>query len=307
MDLNLKQKLRYPTLIPRSLATVVNKNLNQPKERYNTNGCDIFCEDWDNLIILDACRYDYFEEYYEQVGLNGKLESRISRGSTSREWARGNFHGEDKFDSIYISHNSWPQKIRRELGENHRSLYHVEIIQDNYREKGHMRDACDKLFSRSLELQAEYPNKRLIIHYIQPHRPYVDANGDIILDYKHTSVTELKRNGVSRGDFRDAYRTTVIHILNHIKGLLGELMGKTIISADHGELLGDRMSPIPYPSYGHPEGVYTEDLVKVPWFIVDYEMRREIRTACGPLESGHTPEMDDEELNQHLRYLGYKL
>jgi hypothetical protein len=37
-------------------------------------------EDWDTLLILDACRYDLFAE---EVPFGGRLESRISLGSSS--------------------------------------------------------------------------------------------------------------------------------------------------------------------------------------------------------------------------------
>ena len=44
------------------------------------DGTHIMDEDWDNLIILDACRYDLFEEVNT---IDGTLESRISLGSAS--------------------------------------------------------------------------------------------------------------------------------------------------------------------------------------------------------------------------------
>ena len=58
---------------------------------YNSDGINIFHEDWDNLIILDACRYDYFKQLND---MDGELEYRISRGSQSREFMRGNFQGQ---------------------------------------------------------------------------------------------------------------------------------------------------------------------------------------------------------------------
>jgi len=39
--------------------------------------------DWDNLIILDACRYDYFKEYNE---ISGDLEPVVSKASHSLQF-----------------------------------------------------------------------------------------------------------------------------------------------------------------------------------------------------------------------------
>jgi len=38
-------------------------------------------EEWDNLIILDACRYDLFAELFEENPLPGMLEKRQSMQS----------------------------------------------------------------------------------------------------------------------------------------------------------------------------------------------------------------------------------
>ena len=44
-------------------------------------------EDWDFLIVLDACRYDYFSEMYEGF-FTGRLEKRISPGCSTVEWLK---------------------------------------------------------------------------------------------------------------------------------------------------------------------------------------------------------------------------
>lgn len=51
-------------------------------------GINIMDEDWDNLILIDACRYDVFANINS---INGSLESRISSGSSSREFIEKNF------------------------------------------------------------------------------------------------------------------------------------------------------------------------------------------------------------------------
>lgn len=60
--------------------------------------------DWDYLIILDACRYDYFEKIYDDY-LNGKLQKVTSPGSNTFSWIVKTFRGSDFSSTIYISGN----------------------------------------------------------------------------------------------------------------------------------------------------------------------------------------------------------
>jgi hypothetical protein len=196
---------------------------------------------------------------------------------------------------------------KKQLGDEYREVFHFEFLSDNRREKGQVRDYCQKLSERALQLEKAYPNKRFILHYMPPHRPYVDTNGDIVLDPK--STRELKRKGVRHQEYKDAYDTTVQYILNHIESVIEDLEGKTVVSADHGELLHEHMFPIPIRRYGHDAGVYGEELLKLPWFIIDWVERKEIQAEDGPSEFSEAGEgtMTTKELHEHLRDLGYKI
>jgi len=57
-------------------------------------------ENWNYLIILDACRYDYFEKLHRNY-FSGVLEKKISLGSGTSEWLRKNFTSYYP-DTIYI-------------------------------------------------------------------------------------------------------------------------------------------------------------------------------------------------------------
>jgi len=63
------------------------------------NAVRVMDEQWDYLIILDACRYDVFADIVDKnVGFV------ISGGSTTYEWLEWNFNGRYK-DVIYIAGN----------------------------------------------------------------------------------------------------------------------------------------------------------------------------------------------------------
>lgn len=65
-------------------------------------GVQIMQEDWDNLVILDACRYDMFEKLNN---IEGKLEHRVSRGSSTTEFMLRNFQGNAFKDTVYVTAN----------------------------------------------------------------------------------------------------------------------------------------------------------------------------------------------------------
>jgi len=56
-----------------------------------------------------------------------------------------------------------------------------------------------------------------------------------------------------------------------VERLLKPLKGQTIITADHDELSNDRITPNQLRRYEYRGGVYTDELVKTPSFVVDFE------------------------------------
>lgn len=59
-------------------------------------------EDWDNLVLLDACRYDQFERLNT---ISGVLENRISQGSSTFEFLTENIAGKKSHDTVYVTSN----------------------------------------------------------------------------------------------------------------------------------------------------------------------------------------------------------
>jgi hypothetical protein len=92
-------------------------------------------------------------------------------------------------------------------------------------------------------------------------------------------------------------------VLPYIEDLLSELGGKTVVTSDHGNLLGERTSPIPVRDWGHPLSLYAEELVSVPWVTFGNGERREIVAEILEKESSQTT---DEVVTERLEQLGYK-
>ena len=65
---------------------------------FPVHGIKIMEEKWDYLIVLDACRYDYFKEYNNI--LEGHLEKKLSCASCTYEWLEKNFSGKYFSDTV---------------------------------------------------------------------------------------------------------------------------------------------------------------------------------------------------------------
>jgi hypothetical protein len=90
----------------------------------------------------------------------------------------------------------------------------------------------------------------------------------------------------------------------YVTELLNEVDGRVIISADHGNMIGERQGPLPTKRhYGHPWGVYTTELVNVPWHVIDDGERREVLKE--PPATVGKKGQPDELVEQRLQTLGY--
>lgn len=280
----------------------------------NTEPVMVMEEDWDNLILLDGCRYDVFAELNE---LDGDLQSRRSAGTSSGEFLEANFRNEETyFDTIYFSANPHVMFVNKGRGVDEYfhsiiDLVHEEEYWDADLHTVHPKTVVD-VVSR---YQSDFPDKRYIIHFMQPHFPFIGKKSDD-LDFNYgffghfpddahdtkTPWAELPKYGnQEREVVREAYRENLKIVLEHVEELLSTLDGKSVISSDHGNMLGERFWPIPVRGYGHPSGRYVPALTKVPWHVVDSDQRRRIRED--PPVQNNKP--DTEVTQQRLRDLGY--
>ena len=286
---------------PRRAVLELNRLYYQRRQgvEYNTRGTDIFeDEDWDNLIILDACRHDTFAE---QAPSRGTLESRESRGSASEQFIRGNFTGKTLHDVVYVSANRWFLHIRDELDCELHAHHDVE------RTESLAVSEPEAVTEAALEWNERYPHKRLIVHYMQPHLPFLGEHSDLFTHgegkalHSEKLVSLMQSGRATREDLLAAYRDNLRLALDEVETLLDQLVGKTVITADHGELLGERISPFPVSAYCHPHGVYVDELTRVPWHVVSDGERKDVRAEA----PSRSRELDAEGTEQTLQDLGY--
>lgn len=141
------------------------------------NRTNILQEQWDYLIILDACRYDYFERIYSNY-LRGQLVKKLSLGSSTVEW-RDNSFTKYYDDVVYISSNprlSSNIRVKGFLGNEH--FYKMyDVWKDGWDEKrGTVLPST--VTNAAMGIIKNIKNKRVIIHYLQPHAPYLSLAPD---------------------------------------------------------------------------------------------------------------------------------
>lgn len=288
------------------------------------NGVAVLDEDWDNLFILDACRADMFKE---TIDLNefDSYRQVISAGASSPEWMRENFLGREMGDTVYITANPWISKIAPDSFHEIVNIWfrEYEVEQDDLANATSLGDIEKNLDQPNLpegittitahkvnevvrEVSEIYDDKRIIVHYFQPHAPCIGNSEGCLkspesIDSRVVPGPPLKSGEITREEVWGAYQDNLRYAYHHAIELAEELGGKTVVSSDHGELFGEYLWPFPVRGYGHPSGLRHPNLMTVPWAVLNGERRKII-------DDGTSFEQQDmEEVNQRLRDLGYKV
>jgi hypothetical protein len=157
--------VRYPGLIGTELDKLYYDVPNS--SGYNETGIDIFAEDWDVLVILDACRYDIFAEVVGNELGTRPLESRISRGSATRKWVEANFTDRTLADLVYVHSNGHYGRLKSEICSD---VFKYQISENNA--LGGRSVHPGVVTSAAITAAESPPHKRFFVHYMQPHHPF---------------------------------------------------------------------------------------------------------------------------------------
>jgi hypothetical protein len=291
-------------------------------------GTYVYDESWDNLIILDACRLDTFEEVN---GLEGRLELRVSRGSSTREFLTENFSKHPKNtcfrDVVYVAANpfvSWlvPDKF-----------YKIYPVWD-YGWDDKLSTVPPSIVVReAVEARRRHPDKRLIVHFMQPHFPSLagkfaadtslrSLRRAVLANFDCSDSPSLRQKGIlispgsappfdalARGELEkrevySAYKENLKIVLSHVDGLVKMLPGTTVLSSDHGELFGERQILFPFTMYGHKAGIRLGTLIRVPWLVIT-NSKTGVEHEEKKMEERDMYQVDDEKVKDRLRKLGY--
>lgn len=169
---------------------------------------------WDILIVLDACRYDFFENDIRRF-LEGDLEKVISPAQHTSPWCKRIFNSEDPinfFDCIYVSANPLINSEVEINNFNAKNCFHrvIDVWNWGWHEKHNtvLPSEVNKGVNQALD---KYPSRKIIVHYLQPHAPYlclVDITENMPLYFKNS---KKKSNGIIK-IIRDWIRWRIIDI-----------------------------------------------------------------------------------------------
>jgi len=249
---------------------------------------ELLKEEGFKLIILDACRFDYFKGEYEGF-LSGDLDKVWSGGRDTFEYVKNIWPS--YYDVTYVSGatpiNSVVDEsfLKGKLG----NLYGGYIPKRHFKE---IIDVWNHGWDLSLgtvpprevtDAAIKYGDrKRLVIHYFQPHAPYIGrhrllgyigkeycgvrnlelAQAGVQMNPPDTKIwTALREGIVPREELRRAYRSNLRLALGEVKSLIKELDGKIVVTSDHGELLGED-GLYAHSRIDHPK------LMDITWLVV---------------------------------------
>jgi len=310
--------------------------------------------DWDYLIILDACRYDYFEKVYRKYLKEGKLKKVISPASYTLEWAQKVFLNTKLFRNvIYISANPYINSKKPMEGIDFRSEFKkiIDVWYSNWNDKVNTILPRD-MTKKAIETIKKNKDSKIIIHYLQPHAPYLtDKISRIFISNFNLKKKRIRKpiipkkirryyeffinyffplpilklywkfliymgaipnnetvafTRLSIKEWRKKYEENLEFVLKYVKELVEFIpSGKIVITADHGELLGDRFW-FGYKIGHHPYLKYKE-LKEVPWLEIDKGKKETEGESEGKKEKKEEEysEKDEEIIKERLRALGY--
>lgn len=306
-------------------------------------------ESWDHLIVLDACRYDYFARTFPRC-LTGELSTRTSPGTWTYEWAQATFP--DRYDDVvYVSSNAF---IRSTVSDLEASTAYqngrFSRSKDTHVSDAHFHKVVDVWYNgwdaalgtvhpRTVNQAAlyalnRYPAKRLIVHYMQPHYPYLSLGGQAgtyrwrdralgfvrwrlhdlfgeatakaIIDRlglpSRVTGCQVTANKLGVDGLKRAYAADLHLVLEHVRDLVAHLDGTVVVTADHGELLGEHG----HFSHTDYEEMRPEQLTTVPW--LEIRQNRATQSVADRIEYQEAQPTKDEEariVRDRLAALGY--
>ncbi len=235
---------------------------------------------WDVLIVLDACRADFFAETAgaEAPGLpsaDGEPRACRSPAPCTKLWVRRVGPWLARQGVLYFSANP---VVEREAEAAGLDLRTVSIWRDLW---GHFTDeripsvhpwAVNGTVLAHREA-GRLEERRVVVHYLQPHSPYIGRtplkmarwgpaeNGLGRACHRLRRPDHLAGRGdLSWGVVRRAYRDNLRLARRAALHLAGRLGGRVVLTADHGEVLGEHGG-----KFGHECHWDFEELRRVPW------------------------------------------
>lgn len=272
-------------------------------------GTPVWEYDWDVLVVLDACRVDLMRQVageYGFLGGPGNVDTVWSVGSKSNEWMARTFTAEYRDEverSAYVTGNPYTAKVDFEV----EPAVLDEVWRDAWSDE-HDTVLPRPLTDRAIATWRDRDVDRMIVHYMQPHVPFVEhpdlGSYGTPDDFGRGfgDVWALAGDEIPFDRIWPAYRDNLRFVLDDLPLLLSSVDADVVVSADHGNALGE------FGLTGHGAEVLLPCVRRVPWVRTratdtgEYQPERVDEEAA----AGTGDDADvDSTVEDRLRQLGY--
>lgn len=290
------------------------------------------------LIVLDACRYDTFEDQWTEY-LDGELERVTSVAGNTPNYV--NTAWPDGYDLTYVSANPQISDRAQQLhGFDYRPTAHFDTIVDvwaDYWDPSTGTTPPEPVTRVALDRIAA-GDRRLVVHYMQPHSPFIGGGTEIEAHRLDADDERISRAREERGHWREvaeerdpldiqesgriqptehlhemfdsgeigpediwpAYRSNLNRVLAAVRELVVRIDPSipVVVTADHGEIIGDAS----YYGFGHPHTMHPA-VRDVPWLEIEWDLQGTVEEAYEPTLK--TTRENDLSVRNRLEQLGY--
>jgi hypothetical protein len=231
-------------------------------------------EEW-LLIILDACRYDFFTNVWEEF-FQGDARAVWSSGRNTFEYIRTAWPDEYPEISYLSAAPVVNANERRDESEEALEMFrgyiaseHIPNIKELFKhEVADDIGTCppEIVTQKALETRAD----KMVVHYFQPHAPYIGDERLVMRNADGESDTKLIWDAVRNGEIdlkqvQSAYESNLERVMHTTAKLIDYTdYDNVILTSDHGEALGE------YNVFSHPDKIpYHPKTRVVPWAKID--------------------------------------
>lgn len=275
--------------------------------------------EWDVLVVLDACRFDLWQDVAPGYGL--QIQSVMSNATCSYDWIQRNFNRSeyDLSTVSYISGNPFADHSSETLQSTDVHKTELQHFLPLYKSQWGSIDGTEvetippqPITNHAIATwrqRKEVDIDKMVLHYMQPHQPYRsrpdwDRIGKNLKDLAHdlnpngASAWQMARRGeISINELWDAYRDNLEWVLDDVtQRLLTNLDASVVITSDHGNAMGER------GDWGHPAGAIAPEVRRVPWVSVAGNDAQTIM----PDVNIHNVQSESESVDAQLEALGYR-
>ncbi|MDS0280546.1 hypothetical protein [Haloarcula onubensis] len=292
----LKQGLMNPNKVP----PYFRRKINQYK--HVQTATNIYEKNWDLLLLLDCARPDMMREVQNDYRFLDEIGEITSVATCSRQWMENTFvteYMEQMGRTVHVTANT-----ASDAALSKKQFQHLEEVwRDGWDEELRTIPA-EEVTDRTIHFMRKTDAERYIVHYMQPHLPFVtrpDIDSRVVttagVQAQGKNLADLHKAGYSKEELWEASLENLRYVLDSVEVLLSNVDAeRAIISADHGQAFGEGNV------WSHPCFEYIDPLTQVPWCLTS-------ATDSG----NYTPEYEptattdgDISLEDKLEALGYK-